>query len=415
MSNRKSSSSGCFSAVLRRLLCSGSFQTHPSDNIIELNTVDDDDHVAKVPVQASESGPGIVARLMGLDSLPENNWVQKCKTPGPVTRSRSVNFMDYMLEFDLTQAKHRRVKTSASFREVPQCPQLLQRNHNHEYLVVYLENVDKNNESGSKTRKSEKGDGSNSKHNAKQKENVREKAACKKQNQEKSKKISKLKNEPRRVSSGKRSLKAAGSCINGAKEVHINHAANSKAKGPLKIVNQKEESVLTRKKKNQLEAKKNECHDRNTSEGSSPVSVLNVSNDFAAHRENGISENSRSFELKPEKKSSSKSVKYDSSTMDISARISITESLGKQELTEKNFESTEMEETEYYMELVGKPWKLTEEDIKFSNWITKKIFTFEDFEEICAEFGEQILDLMLHQVADELVGFHMQITATCNA
>ncbi|XWS55525.1 hypothetical protein CRYUN_Cryun09bG0007600 [Craigia yunnanensis] len=406
MSNTKSSSSGCFSAVLRRILCSGSPQTHPSDHIIELNTVDD--HVTKVQVQASESGPGIVARLMGLDSLPENNCVPKGRTPGPVTRSRSVNFVDYMLEFDLTQAKHRRVKTSASFREVPQGPQLLQHNQNHEYLVVYLDNVDKNNEAGFKARKSEKGDGSCSKH-AKQKVNVREKVACKKQNQEKNKKISKLKNEPRRVSSGKRSTKA-GSCITGAKDVQINLGANSKTKSPLKMVNQKEVSVVTRKKKNQRELKKIEYYENN-SEGSSPVSILNV-NDFAAHRENGVSDDSRSLELKAEKKGSSKSVKYDSPTMDISARISITEGLGKQEFTKKNFESTDIEETEYYMELVGKPCKLAEEDIRFSNWITKKVLTFEDLEEICEEFGEQILDLMLHQAADELVGFHMQIIGT---
>ncbi|XVF08290.1 hypothetical protein REPUB_Repub06bG0213800 [Reevesia pubescens] len=396
MSNTKSSSSGCFSAVLRRILCSGSPQTHPSDHIVELNTVDD--HVAKVQVQASESGPGIVARLMGLDSLPENNWVQKGKTPVPVTRSRSVNFMDYMLEFDLTQAKHRRVKTSASFREVPQGPQLFQHNQNQEFLVVYLDNVDKNNEAaGFKPRKSEKGDGSSSKH-VKQKENVRERIACKNENQEKNEKISKLKNEPRRVS-GKQTLKKSGNCNRGTN-------SKSKAKGPLKIANQKEVSVLTRKKKNQLELKKVEYSDSN-SESSSPVSVLSV-NDFAGYQENGISEDSRStLELiKSEKKCSSKSVKHDSLTMDIGARISTTEGLGKQEITKKNLESTEIEETEYYMELVGKPGKLTEEDIKFSNWKTKKVvFKFEDFEEICAEFGEQILDLMLYQVADELVGF----------
>lgn len=120
---------------------------------------------------------------------------------------------------------------------------------------------------------------------------------------------------------------------------------------------------------------------------------------------------SRSLELKSEKKWSSKSVKHDSPAMNFSARISITEGLGKQEYTKRNFESTGIEETEYYMELVGKPCKLTEEDIKFSNWIEPKtVFTFEDFEDICAEFGEQLLDLMMHQVADELVGFHMQIT-----
>ncbi|XP_022767742.1 uncharacterized protein LOC111312057 [Durio zibethinus] len=403
MSNTKSSSFGCFSAVLRRTLCSGSPQAHPSDRVIELNTVDD---VAKVQVQASESGPGIVARLMGLDSLPENTWVQKGKTPGSVTRSRSVNFVDYMLEFDLTQAKHRRVKTSASFREVPQGPQQFQHNQNREFFVVYLDSVDKNNEAGFKPTKSEKGDGSSSKH-VKQKENVSDKVARKKANQEKNKKISKLKNEPRRVSSGKRPLEAGG-CISGAKVGQINHDANSKAKSPLKMVNQKEVYVVTRKKKNQRELKKIDYSESN-SEGSSSVSVLNV-NDFVSHQEKAISEDSRSLELNSEKKCSSKSVKHDSPTIVISARISITGGLGKQEFTKKNFESTNIEETDYYMELVAKPCKLTEEDIKFSNWLTKKVFTFEHFEEICAEFGEQILDLMLYQVADELMGFHMQIT-----
>ncbi|OMO97592.1 hypothetical protein COLO4_14518 [Corchorus olitorius] len=352
MSNSKSSNnSGCFSAVFRRLLCSGSPQTHPSDQITESNELVQNGAKPKAQVarQGSETGPGIVARLMGLESLPE-----KSKIPGPVTRSRSVNFMDYMLEFDLTQAKHRRVKTSASFREVlPPPPQGYNRNQNHEFLFVYLDNVDGNyNEAEfKKTRKYEKGNGSTSKQ-SKQKENLREKkVACKKENQEKNKKISKLKNEPRRVSGGKQSLKT------------------SKAKSSLKMVNQKKEvSVLTRKKKND-------------SEGSSPVSVLSP-----------VSENiSGSLELKAEKKGSSKSVNSNSHSM---------------EFTKKSFGSTDI------MELVGKPFKLTEEDIKLSNWIIKpkKVLTFEDFEEICSEFGEQILDFMLQQVADELTAFHMQIS-----
>ncbi|KAL1083257.1 hypothetical protein V6Z11_D09G187900 [Gossypium hirsutum] len=353
MGNTKRSGSGCFSSVLRRILCSGTPQTHPSDHIVGLNTVDD---IAKVEVQASETGPGIVARLMGLDSLPENNWLQKSKIPGPVTRSRSVNFMDYMLELDFKQTKHRRVRTSSSsFREVPQGPQLFQHNQNQDFLVVYLDNEYKNNEAaGFKPRKPEKRDGSGSKY-GKQKDN--------------NKKISKLKNEPRRVS-GKHSFKA-GSCINGT---------NSKA---LKVVNQKEVSVVTRKTKNQRPVKKIEYSE----------------NPFVVH---GVSEDSRSLEVKS-KKWSSKSVKHDSlTTTDTSARISIPEGLGKQE----NFESTNVEETEYYMELVDKLSKLTEGDIKFSNWETKKVFTFE---EIWAEFEEHILDYLLQQVADEFVGFHTHV------
>ncbi|KAK8685279.1 hypothetical protein V6N13_041284 [Hibiscus sabdariffa] len=324
-SNTKRSSSGCFSSVLRRILCSGTPQTHPSDPIVGLNTINE---VAKVQVPASESGPGIVARLMGLDSLPENN--NKGKISGPVTRSRSVNFMDYMLEFDLAQAKHRRVKTSSSFREVlPQGPQLFQHNQKQEFLVVYLESEVKSNEAAAfEPRKSEKGDGSCT-DQAKQKDNVRENVACKKQIREKNKKISKLKNEPRGVSG--------------------------------KQVNQKDVSVVTRKK-NQLPVKKNNFSEH-------PFSVPHVND--------GSSEDS----------------KHNSPTTDINARIPITE-------------STDMEEeTEYYMELISKLSKLTEEDIKFANWETKKVFTLE---EICAEFGEQILDFLLHQVADELCGISHQ-------
>ncbi|KAK8561653.1 hypothetical protein V6N12_048717 [Hibiscus sabdariffa] len=300
MSNTKRSSSGCFSAAFRLFLCSGSPQTHPSDNIMEPNA---DDNAAMVRVQ-SESGPGVVARLMGLDSLPEKNWVPKGETPGP--------------------------------------PLLRQRNQNHEFLVVYM---DEKKETGFEPR-----------------ELKSQKVGCKKDHQEKNRKISKLENEPRRVSA-KTSLKSSR-CIGVTKNVQINRRANSRAKTPLNEV-----SIETKKKKKkkrkQCEAKKVE-YSENSSEGSSssPVSVL------AAHQDNDISEDSKSLEVK----------------------------------LEKNFESTDDGENVFRLELVGRPPKLTDEDIKFSNWITKKVFTFEDFEEICVEFEDQILDLMLHQVVDDLVG-----------
>ncbi|GMJ03229.1 ALC-interacting protein 1, TON1 Recruiting Motif 29 [Hibiscus trionum] len=326
MSNTNHSSFGCFSAVFRRLLCTGSPQTHPSDKIMESNA---DDNAAKVRVQ-SESGPGIVAKLMGLDSLPEKNWVSKGKTPGQITRSRSVNFMDYMLEFDLARGGHRRVKTSTSFREVlPQGPQLLQQqNQNNELLVVYM---DENKEMEFEPRKLKS-----------------QKLDCKNEHQEKNRKISKLKDEPRRVF---------------GKNVRINRRANSRGESPLNEVSV--ETKKKKKKKNQCEVKKDE-YSENSSEGSgsSPVSVLEI-NDF--------SEDSKSLEVK----------------------------------LEESFELTDNGENVFHMELVDRPRKLTDEDIKFSNWITKKVFTFEDFEEICVEFEDQILDLMLHQVVDELVGLNV--------
>ncbi|KAI9201009.1 hypothetical protein LWI28_016481 [Acer negundo] len=52
---------------------------------------------------------GVVARLMGLDSLPETNWIPIGKSPNSVTRSRSVNFMDYLLKFDPVNEKKKQI------------------------------------------------------------------------------------------------------------------------------------------------------------------------------------------------------------------------------------------------------------------------------------------------------------------
>ncbi|KAK8665723.1 hypothetical protein V6N13_005885 [Hibiscus sabdariffa] len=276
MSNTKRSSSVRFSAVL----CSGSHQTHPSDNIMEPNA---NDNAAIARVQ-SESGPGVVARLMGLDSLPEKNWVSKGETLGQVTQSRSVNFMYYMLEFDLTAADHRRVKTSTSFCEVlPQGPPLLQQhNQNHEFLVVYM---DEKKEIRFEPR-----------------ELKSQKLGCK-DHQEKNKKISKLENKPMRVSA-KKSLKSSR-CIGETKNVQINRQANSRAKSPLNEVFVEKK----KKKKKQCEVKKVE------------------------YSENSSEEDSKSLEVE----------------------------------LEKNFKSTDGGENVFCLELVGRPPKLTDEDIKFSN------------------------------------------------
>ena len=130
----------CFSGAACRLLCTGCLPTHPSDQIPEMRAVVE----LKNPCKESHSdsvevggGPGIVA---GLDSLPESNWV-----PNSITRSMSLNFMDYFPEIDGAHGgHHRRVRTSVSFREVPTS---LDR-QNHDCFVLFLENVDEAGEMG---------------------------------------------------------------------------------------------------------------------------------------------------------------------------------------------------------------------------------------------------------------------------
>ncbi|XP_075510249.1 uncharacterized protein LOC142546430 isoform X2 [Primulina tabacum] len=126
-------STKCFSGFLRSFLCTGSLPTHPSDQLnIESNTTQIDfwnpekssESEANHGKQATASlKPGVVARLMGLESFPASPLSSRQKTLGSYFRSRSVNSIDFLSQFDpVKQAchrRHRRVRTSVSFREVP--------------------------------------------------------------------------------------------------------------------------------------------------------------------------------------------------------------------------------------------------------------------------------------------------------
>lgn len=61
-------------------------------------------------------------------------------------------------------------------------------------------------------------------------------------------------------------------------------------------------------------------------------------------------------------------------------------------------------ETESYTELPSLLWRLTEEDMKESNWIGKNVLEFEGFDlQICVEFERLLVDNLLHQLIDELL------------
>lgn len=206
---------GCFSSFLKVLLCAGngtSPPVYPSDQVTE------SDETELVHVHSNKdamvddyaaSTPGVVARLMGLESLPNTGLLTKGATPDSVPRSRSVNFVDYLLEFDINYAdNHRRVKTSASFREVPA---LVQRKNRDLVVLYWDDNETKDEEARCNLKKKEMGLGElkekKKKQGSKNKEVLRERVVSVKKewNQGKNKKISKLKNEPRRVPSSKKS------------------------------------------------------------------------------------------------------------------------------------------------------------------------------------------------------------------
>lgn len=69
----------------------------------------------------------------------------------------------------------------------------------------------------------------------------------------------------------------------------------------------------------------------------------------------------------------------------------------------KDCDSMDISERQYYKEVLGNLCRLTENDIKESNWIAKNFLGFEGFEEVCMEFEQQVLDVLLNQVVDEFV------------
>ncbi|KAF3449518.1 hypothetical protein FNV43_RR10247 [Rhamnella rubrinervis] len=410
MTNSESGSSGCFSGILRRVLCTGSVPTHPSDQILDSNKVIEPNFPEKKEANKgkveipSPSGPGIVARLMGLDSLPETKWVPGDRKPDSVTRSRSVNFAEYLLKFDSSseaQQNHRRVATSLSFREVPaSCYQQRSR----DFLVVYLDdNVDEPKEIELKERKCEMGFRENRQgmkqrsHKSKEKEKKREKTVRLMKNNRKenegiitSKKISKLKDEPRREF---RKVKDSKNCnINGAKGFGsvMPCKKSNNGGGNLKPENRKKMAAkqkFTKKRKNKHASKKiepiSECFPENRSY------VLDVYDALVQHDQTQSSE-----DLRPINKSTP--------TVPCSEEFDQL-SAGKKK--DNNEAIIRKSETEGYTELLPSLLcRLTEEDMKESNWIGKNVLEFEGFDlKICMEFERLLVDNLLYQLIDELL------------
>lgn len=199
---------GCFSDFFQQLLCAGNANSPPLLHPCDHHITESHSHATELVHPINKDGnemvncnavkPGVVARLMGLDSLPNSTNLLASKgstNPDlvPRRRSRSVNFVDYLLKFD---DNHQVKKTSASFREVPAMFQ----HEKHDLLVLYYSGSEDHHQVGSNLRKQEMGLGEwrqRKKQGRKNKEVVRARSSTvtKERNSEKNKKISKFKNE----------------------------------------------------------------------------------------------------------------------------------------------------------------------------------------------------------------------------
>ncbi|KAG5253372.1 VARLMGL domain-containing protein [Salix suchowensis] len=420
MSHSHNSGSGCFAGAVRLLLCKGSHQTHPSDQRVEPITPEFFNHVkkdtkigvhAKVEAPVSTT-PGVVARLMGLDSLPDTNWVPRRSSPESVPRSRSVNFMDYLLQLDLAQAQHRRVRTSVSFREVP----ALMNQENHDVYVLYLDDHDnKLKKMGSKQRKSEGisfGDQQmkqkSYEERSKNKEGIvtaREGAGkMEKNRQNNSMKVSTSRNEPKRMSSSPQ-FSSVGNCkgvqfssgfvMPHKKDVRRKSRENPRARTPVKKpVNQKKvlvESKFMKRIKNR-QANKDSQSDC-SSEDSSTISIIGLS-ELLAH--DAIPLPGDSWPVSSP------------NPPDLTDNMLINGEVEPVGIKKNHFESCNDRNKEHYSEEMRKLPRLTGEDVEESRWVMKSTFKFDFLEEMFTEFGKHILDSLLCQVVEELAEFHME-------
>lgn len=290
MCNSKSATAGCLAGILRRILCSGNLPTHPSDQIREADSVvcdkDQELKAAKEIIDRFETAatPGIVARLMGLESMPEiDNLLNARSNPNSISRSRSMNSADHLAGFDPMQGQHRRVKSTLSFRETPTFLEL----DNENFLILSFETGDEHKELRSKGKKSETGFGELKPRRAERRKNMEnraERVSEKKNNnnkgcQEAKKKVLNDLNEPEKQS--KRisdNGKSKGSSItrSPSKNSHEKPYGSPEAVKTPKPVNHKEVfngRKLSKRKKTSLcvvQKTESEC----SSEDSSPVSVL---------------------------------------------------------------------------------------------------------------------------------------------
>ncbi|KAG2690875.1 hypothetical protein I3760_09G210300 [Carya illinoinensis] len=401
----RNADSGCLSGMFGRISCFRSLPTHPADNVIDSKTVDKSEDQKENPTAKAKTkapaNPGVVARLMGLDSLPETIWVPGNGTSDSLVRSRSVSFADYMLQLDLSQTQHRRVRTSVSFREVP----ALSHQQNRDLLVVYLDNVDETKGKGTKVRKCERDSGDLKQRKAEQRSekkeiNTRERANStkkkkKKMENQENNRISMLRNEPRRVVStnlSNRNTTGSAKRLNllptHRKNEDRTDVANWKEKSPHKARNQKKQTVEAKPKRNRklqgnlaVEVERDE---RRGSQNSTPIYLLEV-NDSEMQQEA-----QRPMESNLNRTSSPK-VSYYTDDLSIGAIKKVCDN------------QMDIPETQYYVDVLVKLFRMTETDIEESNWIAKSSLGFEGFEEVCQELERQILDVLLNQVLDELV------------
>ncbi|KAK7300938.1 hypothetical protein RJT34_11791 [Clitoria ternatea] len=401
----KSASAGCLIAILRRILCSGSIPTHPSDQIRKLDSISNmgekvqelnntkqntEPTTTTTTTTTSTSSttitPGLVARLMGLDSMVETT--SEATSSSSLSRSKSMNSVDYLSEYKGMEGLHRRVKSS-SFRELPTFHLL----ENDNFLVLSFESGsgESNKEFKSKGRRNEKG----SSELKQKKKNKREKLHDEKGNLSDMSCVS-VGND------GKHELQFANTlplfkdsslkeCIDSEAERFSHYMKHKEVTNGEKVKRRKKETTSCAEKKVETEC---------SSEDSSPVSVFDFDREAPGTEVNsfGVGVSWRR-KLSPELENDQIYVLHcDSNLMAEERKVKAIEN-NKHEVAKKK-----VKQGQESLNIWGEICKLVEHEIG-SNLLDDGMKKKQgDFESISADFESEIFDHLLNELIDQLVG-----------
>ncbi|XP_068644171.1 uncharacterized protein [Aristolochia californica] len=384
---------GCLSGILRRFLCGDNVSSHVTE---------DTTYTGYSPFQYEETKekvevppPNLVARLMGLESMPEFDWVPR--TPNTIGRSRSANSLHNWIDLDPARCGRRRLKSCTSFREIPTFLQL----ENEDFLLLSFGCEDKGEEIlrpqvGGKGIEERRVDASNrkSRENRRKLESQGKKktgpgtGSCKE-------KIPERRNEDRLSGRDPRNGEIKKNREKFRKPAHVLLQGK-----PLESVTDHnvfpQATKISKKKKTKASAgKKSDCDC--SSEDSSPVSVLDhpfqVENDFLLSEEDSSPEKSKS-----RRQGSCNRTSLNTHQSSLTAeRIPKPVQNEVKELKKLNCELPELSN------LCTEISTFLEEDVKKTNWVFRERWKGEEFEEIGTEVGLQVFDRLLHEALTELL------------
>ncbi|KAK2440734.1 hypothetical protein QL285_012110 [Trifolium repens] len=404
MCSSKTTATGCLTAIMRKILCSGNLPKDPSNQMTEFDSTNSvlscKDHNfnisednAMATAVAVTPPPPIVARLMGLESMGEVPFASKL---GSLSRSKSMNSMDYLGESNgkIQSLHHKRVNSTLSFREPP----TFQLTENESFFVLNFENEVE----------SVKGLKLKSKFNGRKKQ-----MGCSELKRKDEKKIVDLKEKKNKRENvydekGKMSKRVSNKLqeiTNTSykfKSLSEKKCFNSEAVELLKpnsykevVIGEKKKRTIRRKKRTNFYAEKKietECK----SDESSPVSVLEFERKSCGTGIDSIEAGlSSRRKLTPELENNKNIL------------IRSDDNLMIDEKKDKEIEGSKKKEKHNYKEYIdiwGEACRLVEAELVGSKnqvhaWMNQQ----SDLGSVCADFESEIFDQLLNEVISQLV------------